>query len=179
MPSRKTVRYGLSAAMLALIAMGASAPQLLDQFLHEREGSHQTAYRDSGGIWTICQGVTRINGKPVMPGQHLTAEQCRQANAQARDRALAWVDAHIHVPLTAPQKAGIASFCPYNIGPAKCLPSTFYRKLNAGDRRGACQEVRRWVFDGGRDCHDRENHCYGQVIRRDQESALTCWGIDL
>ncbi|ECK6115665.1 lysozyme, partial [Salmonella enterica] len=20
--------------------------------------------------------------------------------------------------------------------------------------------------------------CYGQVIRRDQESALTCWGID-
>ncbi|EBP7237967.1 lysozyme, partial [Salmonella enterica] len=23
-----------------------------------------------------------------------------------------------------------------------------------------------------------ENQCYGQVIRRDQESALTCWGID-
>ncbi|ECP5785016.1 lysozyme, partial [Salmonella enterica] len=24
----------------------------------------------------------------------------------------------------------------------------------------------------------RENQCYGQVIRRDQESALTCWGIN-
>ncbi|EMD4307538.1 lysozyme, partial [Salmonella enterica] len=23
-----------------------------------------------------------------------------------------------------------------------------------------------------------ENQCYGQVIRRDQESALACWGID-
>ncbi|EMA0948100.1 lysozyme, partial [Escherichia coli] len=22
------------------------------------------------------------------------------------------------------------------------------------------------------------NNCYGQVIRRDQESALACWGID-
>ncbi|MBE4626124.1 lysozyme, partial [Escherichia coli] len=22
------------------------------------------------------------------------------------------------------------------------------------------------------------NNCYGQVIRRDQESALTCWGIE-
>ncbi|ECO1727465.1 lysozyme, partial [Salmonella enterica] len=22
------------------------------------------------------------------------------------------------------------------------------------------------------------NQCYGQVIRRDQESALTCWGIN-
>ncbi|ELK9715958.1 lysozyme, partial [Salmonella enterica subsp. enterica serovar Pomona] len=25
---------------------------------------------------------------------------------------------------------------------------------------------------------NRENQCYGQVIRRDQESALACWGID-
>ncbi|EED0301911.1 lysozyme, partial [Escherichia coli] len=22
------------------------------------------------------------------------------------------------------------------------------------------------------------NNCYGQVSRRDQESALSCWGID-
>ncbi|EPL7213572.1 TPA: lysozyme, partial [Escherichia coli] len=22
------------------------------------------------------------------------------------------------------------------------------------------------------------NNCYGQVFRRDQESALACWGID-
>ncbi|EDF8770318.1 lysozyme, partial [Salmonella enterica] len=26
--------------------------------------------------------------------------------------------------------------------------------------------------------HNRKNQCYGQVIRRDQEAALTCWGID-
>ncbi|EAY5713251.1 lysozyme, partial [Salmonella enterica] len=25
---------------------------------------------------------------------------------------------------------------------------------------------------------NRENQCYGQVIRRDQESVLTCWGIN-
>ncbi|HHZ4534995.1 TPA: lysozyme, partial [Escherichia coli] len=24
----------------------------------------------------------------------------------------------------------------------------------------------------------RSNNCYGQVPRRDQESALACWGID-
>ncbi|HID3795138.1 lysozyme, partial [Klebsiella pneumoniae] len=24
----------------------------------------------------------------------------------------------------------------------------------------------------------RSNNCYGQVSRRDQESALACWGID-
>ncbi|ENB3121590.1 lysozyme, partial [Escherichia coli] len=24
----------------------------------------------------------------------------------------------------------------------------------------------------------RSNNCYGQVSRRDQESALACWGVD-
>ncbi|HAX8782547.1 TPA: lysozyme [Escherichia coli] len=35
-----------------------------------------------------------------------------------------------------------------------------------------------WIKDGGRDCRIRSNNCYGQVSRRDQESALACWGID-
>lgn len=88
------------------------------------------------------------------------------------------VERNIKVPLTEPQKAGIASFCPYNIGPGKCFPSTFYKRLNAGDRKGACEAIRWWIKDGGRDCRIRSNNCYGQVIRRDQESALTCWGIE-
>ncbi|ELV3514303.1 glycoside hydrolase family protein, partial [Escherichia coli] len=73
------------------------------------------------------------------------------------------------VPLTEPQKAGIASFCPYNIGPGKCFPSTFYKRINAGDRKGACEAIRWWIKDGGRDCRIRSNNCYGQVSRRDQD----------
>ena len=42
----------------------------------------------------------------------------------------------------------------------------------------ACEAIRWWIKDGGRDCRIRSNNCYGQVIRRDQESALACWGID-
>lgn len=111
--------------------------------------------------------------------QYETVEgKCDQVNAIERDKALAWVERNIKVPLTEPQKAGIASFCPYNIGPGKCFPSTFYKRLNAGDRKGACEAIRWWIKDGGRDCRIRSNNCYGQVIRRDQESALTCWGIE-
>ncbi len=76
---------------------------------------------------------------------------------------------------------GIASFCPYNIGPGKCYPSTFYQRINAGDRKGACEAIRWWIKDGGRDCRltkGQKNGCYGQVERRDQESALACWGLD-
>ncbi|MBB1199621.1 lysozyme [Enterobacteriaceae bacterium 89] len=169
----------LSAAMISLIIAGASAPVLMDQFLNEKEGNSLTAYRDgSQGIWTICRGVTTVDGKPVVQGMKLTQAKCDQVNAIERDKALAWVDRNIKVPLTEPQKVGIASFCPYNIGPGKCFPSTFYQRINAGDRKGACEAIRWWIKDGGKDCRIRSNNCYGQVARRDQESALTCWGID-
>ncbi|HGE7088417.1 TPA: lysozyme [Klebsiella aerogenes] len=172
-------RTALSAAVLALVLGGAPATDILDQFLNEKEGNSLTAYRDgSQGIWTICRGATRIDGKPVTQGMKLTQEKCDQVNAIERNKALAWVEQNIHVPLTEPQKAGIASFCPYNIGPGKCFPSTFYKRLNAGDRKGACEAIRWWIKDGGKDCRIRSNNCYGQVSRRDQESALTCWGID-
>ncbi len=171
----------LSAAVVGLILAGASAPVILDQFLDEKEGNSLTAYRDGSGLWTICRGATMVDGKPVVQGMKLSAEKCAQVNAIERDKALAWVDRNIKVPLTEPQKAGIASFCPYNIGPGKCFPSTFYKRINAGDRKGACEAIRWWVKDGGRDCRQtkgQKNGCYGQVERRDLESALTCWGID-
>lgn len=174
-------RAKLSAAMLALIAAGASAPQLFDQFISEKEGNALVAVVDPGGVWSLCHGVTVINGKRVTKGMRATEDQCRKINAIERNKALAWVDRHIKVQLTPPQKVGIASFCPYNIGPGKCLPSGFLRKLNIGDRKGACAEIRRWIFDGGRDCRQtkgQKDGCYGQVERRDQESALTCWGIE-
>lgn len=164
--------------MITLIVSGASAPVLLDQFLNEKEGNSLTAYRDGGGIWTVCRGATMVDGKPVVQGMKLTQSKCNQVNAIERDKALAWVERNIHAPLTEPQKAGIASFCPYNIGPGKCFPSTFYKKLNAGDRKGACAEIKRWIFDGGKDCRIRSSNCFGQIERRDQESALACWGID-
>lgn len=68
------IRYGLSAAVLALIAVGAPAPDILDQFLDEKEGNHTTAYRDGSGIWTICRGATVVDGKPVVPGMKLSKE---------------------------------------------------------------------------------------------------------
>ncbi|MED8104424.1 lysozyme, partial [Escherichia coli] len=81
------IRYGLSAAVLALISAGAAAPEILDQFLDEKEGNHLTAYRDGAGIWTICRGATRVDGRPVVPGMKLTKEKCAQVNAIERDRA--------------------------------------------------------------------------------------------
>ncbi|MFP9431774.1 lysozyme [Enterobacter sp. LM3] len=174
-------RAKLSSAVLGLVLAGAPASVILDKFLNEKEGNSTTAYQDGSGVWTICRGATLVDGKRVVKDMSLTTSKCDQVNAIERDKALAWVDRNIHVPLSAPQKAGIASFCPYNIGPGKCFPSTFYQSINAGDRKGACEAIRWWIKDGGRDCRltkGQKNGCYGQVERRDQESALACWGID-
>ncbi|MBD2782523.1 lysozyme [Xenorhabdus szentirmaii] len=171
----------LTAVVVGLVLSGAGATAILSQFLDEKEGNRLSAYRDAGGIWTICRGVTRIDGTPVRQGTRLTAERCDELNRVEAQRAIDWVKRHVRVPLTEPQIAGIASFCPYNIGPGKCFSSTFYRKLNAGDKTGACAEIKRWIFDGGKDCRRTQgqaNGCYGQVERRAQESELTCWGLD-
>ena len=170
-------RSRLSQAVCGLILAGASGGAILSQFLTEKEGNSLKAYRDAGGVVTICRGVTRIDGKPVKIGTQLTAAECAALNQIEADKAIAWVKKHVHTPLTEPQIAGIASFCPYNIGPAKCFSSTFYKKLNAGDIQGACQELPKWVHDKGRDCRltkGQKNGCYGQVIRRDQEAELLC-----
>jgi lysozyme len=54
----------LSAAVLGLVLAGAPASVILDQFLNEKEGNSLTAYKDGSGIWTICRGATRVDGKP-------------------------------------------------------------------------------------------------------------------
>jgi len=168
----------LSKAVMALILSGASATAIFDQFITEKEGTPRTiAYADGSGIWTICKGATMIDDKPVHKGQVVTLAKCEQVDNAARDVAIAWVRKNVKVPLTEPQVAGIASFCPYNIGTGKCVSSTFWKRLQSGDQQGACAEIKRWVYDGGRDCNIRANNCYGQISRRDQESVLTCWGL--
>ncbi|MCW7550917.1 lysozyme [Photorhabdus sp. APURE] len=171
----------LSRAVIGLILGGASSTAILSQFLDEKEGNRLNAYQDAGGIWTICRGITHIDGQPVKKGMKLTATHCEQLNQIEAGKAIEWVKHNIHIPLTEPQIAGIASFCPYNIGPAKCFSSTFYRKLNSGDKKGACTEIKRWTYDKGRDCRQTNGQptgCYGQIYRRDQESELVCLGLN-
>jgi len=159
----------LSKKVLALVAAGASALTIASQFLHEKEGDDRlVAYQDGSGIWTACEGVT----KGVKKGDRFTPEQCTRMNADALNEASAEVDKIVKVPLSEPERAAVISFCAYNIGPGKCAKSTFLSQLNAGNRAAACEQIKRWIFDGGRDCRIRGNNCYGQVIRRQQESEL-------
>lgn len=170
-------RHYLSAAILSLIAGGASQSDLMSKFQKEKEGARYTSYKDGVGIWTICGGLTHVDGKPVKAGQTIDPDRCEELDRQEQAKALDWVDAHITVPLSHVQKVGIASFCPWNIGPEKCFGSTFFKLINEGRQREACDEIVRWVNDGGKDCRKADSGCRGQVIRREQERELCLWGL--
>lgn len=158
----------LSRKVMALIAAGATAPVIAYQFLGEKEGIRYRAYYDSSGIPTICVGHT----DGVKMGDTATPEQCEAYFKDDVREATAIVNRLVKVPMTEPQRAAVISFCAFNIGHGKCASSTFLRKLNAGDKAGACAEIRRWIFDRGQDCRIQKNNCYGQVIRREQEQEL-------
>lgn len=165
-------RSRLSPKLIALILAGASASTIMGGFLDEKEGNRLRAYQDGVRIWTICRGVTRIDGRPVYPGQMATPEQCANINATELGKSLDELELIVKVPLSEPARAGIASFCTYNLGVSKCRASTFIKLLNEGRRAEACEQMKRWIFDGGKDCRVRSNGCFGQVERRDQEAEL-------
>lgn len=60
------------------------------------------------------------------------------------------------------------SILAYNIGVAAFCKSTLVKKLNAGDYTGACMEIDKWVYAGGRKLP-------GLVTRRAKERDL-CLG---
>lgn len=175
-PNRYAGRSTLSAVVLALIAAGASAPTIYQQFLAEKEGTRLVAYLDSAGIPTICGGLIRIDGMPVKLGMRLTKEQCEHYDSGEQTRGLAamerLVKPEIWAGMSEASRAGTASFCVHNIGEGKCKTSTFLRELNAGHRNAACAQITLWIRDGGKDCRDPRANCGGQVVRRPQEDEL-------
>lgn len=159
----------LSTKIMALIAAGASSVVIGNQFLTEKEGDRLTAYLDGSNVWTICRGVTA----GVYRGMKLTQAECDHRNMEEYMHA----DAELtrlapDVELSEPARAGIVSFCTYNLGAGKCGSSTFIKMLRGdGATPATCKQIMRWIYDQGKDCRT-DKSCRGQVLRREQEEEL-------
>jgi len=164
----------LSAAVLALIAGGASAPVIMDQFIREKESSGRLelkAYMDGARVWTICDGktagVTRLS---VM-----TAEQCEKWRKGEIAQRLAFARSVIKAHMSEPAWAGAGSFC-FNVGNTGCARSTAVRLINQGKQAEGCQAMLSWRFitrDGKKiDCSTTQPWCSGLWERRQAEAEL-------
>ncbi|MGM0703873.1 MAG: lysozyme [Pseudomonadota bacterium] len=124
------------------------------------EGSEPEAYVDPVGVVTICYGHTAT----AKIGQTHTDAECERLLRKDLGDAFDAVEEHVEVELPPTRKAALASFV-YNVGEGAFQRSTLLRKLNAGNWRGACDELMRWVYAGGRQLR-------GLVRRRQAEREL-------
>ena len=125
--------------------IGAAAAALVVSTVAIYEGTVLRTYRDPIGIVSACTGHT---GPELRMGQTFTKEQCTEMlyvdllkHAQALDC--------VKRPMSDGQKAAFLSFA-FNVGNGAFCSSTLVRKANAGDMPGACAELSRWTYAGGK-----------------------------
>lgn len=129
------------------------------------EGREHDPYYDVVGVLTVCDGHT---GKDIIPGKRYTDRECDALTRSDMARIARQVNPYIRVPATETQRAAIYSFA-YNVGANAAINSTLLKKLNARDYTGACDELRRWVYAGGKKWK-------GLMNRREIEREVCLWG---
>lgn len=144
------------------IAIGATAGALsiATAVVSQFEGYRPSAYRDPVGIPTICYGHTAT----ARMGQTHSQARCEELLAGDLGHAFDTLERHTARPQPPKRKAALASFI-YNVGEGAFARSTLRKKLNAGNVRGACNELTRWVYADGRKLR-------GLVKRRAAERKL-------
>lgn len=127
------------------------------------EGYREYAYKDSVGVPTIGYGTTKgVKMGDKTNRQEAKAFLVRDASAIAKQ-----MQSLIKVPLYQHEWDSLVSLV-YNIGIGNFKKSTLLKKLNAGDYSGACSQLKRWVYAGGRKLP-------GLVKRREAEYKM-CMG---
>lgn len=128
------------------------------------EGVHYEPYRDVVGVLTVCYGHT---GNDIIQNRLYTQQECDALLQKDFIKIQRQVDALVKVSLDNHTKASLYSFA-YNVGIKAFSNSTLLKKLNAGDQHGACEEMKRWIYAGGKVWK-------GLINRREMEFAL-CHG---
>lgn len=130
-----------------LIALGATSVIAVSAgyVVAPWEGMSNQAYRDIVGVVTVCFGET----KGVKMGDYRTTEQCEKGLAKELTEYNKNMRKHVTVNLLPYEEVAYTSFI-WNLGETNFRNSTLLKKLNTGDRVGACAELLRWNKAGGR-----------------------------
>ena len=127
----------MSKAKLAAIGLTA-AVGLVASF----EGLRQYVYPDAVGIPTVCYGHT---GPDVKYGTLKTRQECQNLLEADLWAAYDGMRYCTNVRLTEGERIAYTSFV-FNVGGRAYCQSSLVRKLNAGDRVGACHELSKWIY---------------------------------
>ena len=125
--------------------IGTGAAALAVSLVAAWEGYKPMVYADPIGRAAVCWG----HDEPGMVlGTIYTRARCEALLAEDLSKHADALQC-IKRPLTDGQKAAFVSFA-YNVGARQFCNSTLARLANAGDMAGACAQLDRWVFAGGK-----------------------------
>lgn len=128
------------------------------------EGRRYYAYQDLVGVWTVCDGHT---GADIRRGHRYTDKECDALLQSDLLKVAAAIDPLIKARIPDPTRAALYSFT-YNVGSGAFANSTLLKKLNSGDVQGACKELQRWTYAGGKQWK-------GLITRREIEREVCEW----
>jgi len=129
------------------------------------EGVRYQPYQDVVGIWTVCYGHT---GNDVKIGKTYTETECGILLTKDLNTIARQIDPYIKVPIPATMRGALYSFA-YNVGAGNFKTSTLLYRINQGDTKGACEQLRRWTYAGGKQWK-------GLISRREIEREVCLWG---
>lgn len=125
--------------------IGAAAAALAVSLVTAWEGYKPMAYADPIGRMAICWGH---DDQTLLRGTVYTRARCEALLAEDLSKHADALKC-IKTPLTDGQRAAFVSFA-YNVGATQFCGSTLVRLANAGNLAGACAQLDRWVFAGGK-----------------------------
>lgn len=144
---------------LAVGALSLSAAGLIG--IAGLEGFSPIAYIPiAGDVPTIGFGST----EGVQMGDTISVPQALERLMRDVDRHESAIHRCVHVPLTQGEYDAYTSLA-YNIGSGAFCSSTLVKKLNEEDYEGACLEIKRWVYSGGRKVQGLVNRRESEYLR--------------
>lgn len=154
---------------VAAVVVAASA------LLVGSEGLVLRSYADP--VWgekvpTACVGET---GPHIRMGQTYTHEQCMQMLGVRVQTSWRRIEQCLQHPVPVNVAVSLVDLG-YNVGEQAVCDSTLMRQINDGHPPSMyCEQFRRWIYVGGKDCRNPSNNCRGIVTRREHARSL-CLG---
>lgn len=158
---RNSVIAASSAGAIAIAASLIMGPTGNDGL----EGVRYTPYLDVVGVPTVCWGHT---GPDVKMGKRYSKQECENLLETDLQYVARQIDPFIRSDIPEAMRGALYSFT-YNVGVSAFRGSTLLRMLNKGDSAGACDQLRRWTYAGGKQWK-------GLVTRREIEREVCMWG---
>lgn len=133
-------KLGLVGAGLAIVS------PFLIHFVSTFEGTRYKAYRDVGGMLTVCEGIT---GAGVVANKTYTRTECDSLLKSRLEIAGKGVLSCVNVKLTQNQYDAFSDLA-YNIGVGAFCRSSIVSDLNSGNYTRACDKLLLFNKAGGR-----------------------------